>query len=214
MSVDRNYTFQISTTADSATPESARQRWVNASSKKIEDGGLKMSDMPKRDSHEIVEGTDNIEPGAALTREIEGILPDNNSGAVTSPALSTSSKEKTDGTFPDESMSEVMRYSGNFQKANRDFAGSQGDSQARGEPLQNQSNVNADDRSELVNQVRQLQASFQPQAPSITRQDLVEMLMTLRQLKEMFLERQRKIVTRQELKNELQTLRLAMEGRK
>jgi hypothetical protein len=212
MSVDRNYTFRISTTADSAAPQSGQRKRVNASLQWTED---KMRNVSNRDPGEIIEGADSPKPGALLSREIDGALSDtSNSGTTTSAPLSTPSKDGIDGTLPEEFATEVMRYSDDIQAVNPEFSRDHTDSRASDEPSQSHSKANANDRAELVNQVRQLQTSFHAQAPVITRQDLAEMLSVVHQLKDMFLERESKNVTRQELKSELQALRLVMEGRK
>jgi len=209
MSVDRNYTFQISATTDSAAVQLGQRERANASP---ED---RTHNASKRDPSEIIEGANNLGPGAALSREIDGTLSDlRKSGAISSPKLSTSLEDKIDATFPEEYATDGMRHPGAFRKGTLEFASDHPAPLMSNEPSRDYSNANALGRSELANQVRQLQASFHAQAPLITRQDLAEMLSAVHQLKEVFLERQQKSVTRQELKSELQALRLVMEGRK
>lgn len=66
----------------------------------------------------------------------------------------------------------------------------------------------------LVNQISELHQSLPAQHPSAASQDVSELLSIIRQLRESFSEYSRAQVSRQELRNELASLRLLIESKK
>ena len=204
MSVERNYTFRISATDESATPQSEKHQSADlATEKRVE--GLNTFNASNQESNRGVEAFHNSASGAAqlprttLIPEADGIPP------VTERAREIASHSMSSG-----SLKKQAAFSNEPTTAG-DSAGDI-DILPTGEPPKMSVVPDARMSSEFVDQIRKLQSSSQAQATA--RGDAAEALSVIRQIKDMFLEQQRESVTREELKRELQTLRLVMEGRK